>query len=59
MADKDRAGSSDKHEQKVLDKAIEDSFPASDPPSMTRAPRDEVRPTAPPPDGDKAKSRSR
>lgn len=29
-----------KAEEDLLDKAIEDTFPASDPPSVTRAPRE-------------------
>lgn len=38
-----------KAEERLLDDAIEDTFPASDPPSVTRAPKDK-RETATPPD---------
>jgi hypothetical protein len=37
-----------KKEEKLLDKSLEDSFPASDPSSVTRAPK-EKRETAQPP----------
>ncbi len=38
-----------KAEEKLLDESIEDTFPASDPPSVTRAPKDK-RETSTPPD---------
>lgn len=34
-----------------LDESLEDSFPASDPPSMTRAPKDKSSTKYPPPTG--------
>lgn len=37
----------DRQEERLLDKAIEDTFPASDPLSVTRAPKDKR--TTPPP----------
>lgn len=34
--------------EKILDKSLEDSFPASDPPSVTRAPADKRETKVPP-----------
>jgi hypothetical protein len=39
-----------KKEEKLLDKSLEDTFPASDPSSVTRAPKDK-RETVRPPSG--------
>ena len=39
--DNDRGAKTEKgKDERQLDKALEDTFPASDPPSVTRAPKD-------------------
>ncbi|CAH1667893.1 hypothetical protein [Chelatococcus asaccharovorans] len=42
-----------------LDQSLEDSFPASDPPSMTRAPADKSSTKFPPPTGASRKTPAR
>lgn len=50
MASADKPKPEDK-EERLLDKSLENSFPASDPSSVTRAPREKRETTRPPPTG--------
>ncbi len=57
-AEKSRQDSERRDEERLLDKSIEDTFPASDPSAVTRAPRDkretgdpDAEPQAPKPAG--------
>jgi len=46
-----RRTGTDRSTERKLDDSIEDSFPASDPPSVTRAPPEKSETKTPPPDG--------
>ena len=48
-----------KKEEKLLDKSLEDTFPASDPSSVTRAPREKRETTQPPTQGADRKTPAR